>query len=291
MQDLAKDLKQIEYKAAEFYHAMAANFKENTEISAALERFAREEEEHGKIMDIVAACVEEANGISCLQTINPSTQYAISIAMDSSIAHARAGSMTLQELGEAIIAIEFSEWNSLFFSVVNTLKNVRHECKMAAIQLQEHIRSLHQFLNLLPLDRTILERLRDLPQLWCENILVIDDDTSVLDLLKAVLRRTGNVDVALDGAEGLEKIRQKYYALVISDINMPKVNGMQLYEKLQNLFPSISRRFLFFAGAPSEEQLSFIREHNLKLIQKPAMIKEIIAETSAVLSSGIANPN
>jgi two-component system chemotaxis response regulator CheY len=291
MQDLAKDLKQIEYKAAEFYHAMAANFKENTEISSALERFAQEEEEHGKIMDIIAACAEEGNGISCLRTVNPSTQYSISIAMDSSIEHAKAGSLTLQELGEAIIAVEFSEWNSLFFYVVNTLKNVRPECKIAAIKMQEHIRALQQFLNLLPLDRKILERLRNLPPLWCENILVIDDDASVLDLLKAVLRKTGNVDVALDGTEGLEKIRQKYYALVISDLNMPKVDGIQLYKKMHDLFPSINRRFLFFSGTPSDDQLSFVREHHLKLIEKPAMIKDIIAETSAVLSAGIANLN
>lgn len=291
MQDLAKDLKQIEDKAAEFYRAMAANFRENTEISSALEVFAREEEEHGKIMDIVAACAEEGSGTPCLRTVNPSTQYSISIAMDSSIERARAGNLTLQELGEAIIAIEFSEWNSLFFYVVNTLKNVRHECKVAAIKMQEHIRALQQFLHLLPLDRTILARIRNLPPLWSENILVIDDDTSVLDLLKAVLRRTGNVDVALDGAEGLEKIRQKYYALVISDLNMPKVDGIQLYKKLQDLFPSINRRFVFFSGTPSDDQLSFVREHNLRLIEKPAMIKDIIAETSAVLSAGIVNLN
>lgn len=286
MQNLARELMQIEEKAAVFYRTAAHCFRDNAAVAEALRRFAEEEDAHGRIMNIVADCSEEARNISCSLTINPATQYGVKISMDSCIAKAEAGSLTLQELGEAIVAVEFSEWNSLFFYVVNVLKNVSHDCKMAAIKLQGHIRGVQQFLELISLDRAVLDRIKSLPPLWAENILVVDDDPAVAALLKSVLRTMGDVDVASNGEEGLEKIRKKYYALIISDIRMPKIDGIELYEQVQRIFPSIKTRFLLFSGGVSEHHLRLIKEYNLQLLEKPAMIRDILAHASAVLCSG-----
>ncbi|GAB4483702.1 MAG: hypothetical protein OHK006_05560 [Thermodesulfovibrionales bacterium] len=285
MQNLARELMEIEDKAAVFYRAAATCFRDNPLAAEALKRFAEEEDSHGRIMNIVATSSEEARNLSCSLTMNPATQYALKITMDACIAKAEQGGLTLQELGEAIIALEFSEWNSLFFYVVNVLKDVSHDCKMAAIKLQGHIRGIQQFLDLLSLDRTVLERIKNLPSLWAENILVIEDDPAVAGLLKSLLRTMGDVDVASDGEEGLEKIRNKYYALIISDINMPKLDGVELYERVQRIYPSIAKRYLFFSGRLSERHHALLKDNNLQFLEKPAMIKDILAHASSVLSA------
>ena len=284
MKDVAAELKLVEDKAAAFYHAMAVYFQNDPSIALTLNNFARDEEYHSETIDVVVKCMIEGSDTSFPLEMDRSIQLAISNTIDTCVAMAKAGNLTLRNLGEAMVDIEFSEWNSLFFYVVNTLKDVNHECKMAAIQLQGHIRKIQQFLEQIPLDSDVLARIRNLPPLWSENILVIDDEGTIRELLKAVLRRMGKVEVAGDGVEGLEKIQGKYYALIVSDITMPGCDGIELFQKALRQFPSIGKRFLFFTSGASEDQVSFVRQHNLELIEKPAHLKEILTKASALLT-------
>ncbi|HET6267049.1 MAG TPA: response regulator [Acidobacteriota bacterium] len=59
-------------------------------------------------------------------------------------------------------------------------------------------------------------------------ILVIDDDSSIVDLITATLRGTGYESVgASNGLEGLKKLVESDPHLVILDVNMPHLDGMQ----------------------------------------------------------------
>lgn len=60
------------------------------------------------------------------------------------------------------------------------------------------------------------------------KILVVDDERSIRDTLKEILEFEGYlVDVAEDGAAALKSLNAKIYDLVLSDIKMPKVDGME----------------------------------------------------------------
>lgn len=67
------------------------------------------------------------------------------------------------------------------------------------------------------------------------KILVVDDERSIRDTLKEILEFEGYlVDVAEDGAAALKSLNAKIYDLILSDIKMPKVDGMEfLAEALQ----------------------------------------------------------
>jgi len=61
------------------------------------------------------------------------------------------------------------------------------------------------------------------------SILVVDDSLTIRELEKSILESVGyNVDVAIDGLQALEKMRQKKFDLVITDITMPNMNGFEL---------------------------------------------------------------
>ena len=65
-------------------------------------------------------------------------------------------------------------------------------------------------------------------------ILVVDDDDGVRSLVRAVLRRHGhNVDTARDGAEALEKIKSEDYSLILLDLMMPKIDGLEVMRILE----------------------------------------------------------
>ncbi len=72
------------------------------------------------------------------------------------------------------------------------------------------------------------------------TVLVIDDSASVRRQVIMTLSGAGfTVDEAEDGADGLEKLRRKRYEAVICDVNMPKMNGLDMLEALKQE-PSLS---------------------------------------------------
>jgi two-component system alkaline phosphatase synthesis response regulator PhoP len=62
-----------------------------------------------------------------------------------------------------------------------------------------------------------------------EKILVVDDEANIIDLTKLYLEREGfRVEAAADGAQALEKIRDLKPALVVLDIMLPEVDGLEV---------------------------------------------------------------
>lgn len=65
------------------------------------------------------------------------------------------------------------------------------------------------------------------------RILVIDDDMYLRDLYQEILTQAGyEVSVAKDGEEGLQKLREGGYHLVLLDMMMPKLDGMGVLNQL-----------------------------------------------------------
>jgi two-component system cell cycle response regulator CpdR len=66
------------------------------------------------------------------------------------------------------------------------------------------------------------------------SILIIDDEAEVSHALRRVLERAGfEVNTCLSGAEGLEAFRQSPADVVITDIIMPKMNGVALMQSIR----------------------------------------------------------
>ncbi len=66
------------------------------------------------------------------------------------------------------------------------------------------------------------------------QILIADDDPSIRALLKLLVEHAGyTVELACDGTETLQKIEQGSHLLVLLDLQMPRVNGFDVIEKLR----------------------------------------------------------
>jgi CheY-like chemotaxis protein len=67
------------------------------------------------------------------------------------------------------------------------------------------------------------------------KILVVEDDPLMSRMYQKIFKFEGyDVEVAVDGQEGLEKVRSIKPTLVLLDIMMPKMNGLQVLEKLKS---------------------------------------------------------
>lgn len=67
------------------------------------------------------------------------------------------------------------------------------------------------------------------------NILVIDDDVIMLKTIQYMLNKDGfNVVTATDGTEALDLLNQSVFDLVITDMRMPRMQGMEVISRLRN---------------------------------------------------------
>jgi DNA-binding NtrC family response regulator len=71
-----------------------------------------------------------------------------------------------------------------------------------------------------------------------EELLVVDDEPQMLIAINETLRRSGYaITMAGSGMEALCRLKEKYYRLVITDMRMPEVSGLDLLRKMRNLAP------------------------------------------------------
>ncbi len=72
------------------------------------------------------------------------------------------------------------------------------------------------------------------------NILVIDDEKGIRDTLKEILEyEKHTVDLAEDGQQGLEKLKTNSYEIVLCDIKMPGMDGIEVLEKIVDDYPEM----------------------------------------------------
>ncbi len=109
------------------------------------------------------------------------------------------------------------------------------------------------------------------------TILVVDDDPSVRHLIIESLRQAGDYIAtgAADGMEALEALRSNLYDLVISDIQMPGMNGMDLLTRIREINPSIS--VIMITGYPTVGlSVSAMKTGAVDFIAKPFRIDELL---------------
>jgi len=123
------------------------------------------------------------------------------------------------------------------------------------------------------------------PSAGSRSILVVDDERPIAELIARALRAAHyDVDVSLNGAMALSMIERKHYDLIIADLRMPGMGGMELYEHFQRVNPSIARRMVFLTGdVLSEEALAFLRQTGSLRLPKPCTLEELLALVKAGL--------
>ncbi len=74
-----------------------------------------------------------------------------------------------------------------------------------------------------------------------KNILLVDDSPVIRSMIEKVLREEGyqNIDMAVDGLDAKKKLFQKKYDMVLSDYDMPNMNGGELLDFIKTSYPDI----------------------------------------------------
>ena len=107
------------------------------------------------------------------------------------------------------------------------------------------------------------------------RVLIVDDEESMRDFLSIMLHREGyQVDTATDGAQAVVHLRDHSYDLVISDIKMPRMTGLELLAHIKDRTPE-TVVLMVTAFSSTDEAVEAMKQGAYDYITKPFKNEEI----------------
>jgi two-component system chemotaxis response regulator CheY len=119
------------------------------------------------------------------------------------------------------------------------------------------------------------------------KILVVDDSEAFIDLLVYTLNDAGydNITVALNGRDGFKHAYEQTFDLIITDIDMPKMNGYSMIKNIKNLSQYKKKPILVLSVVPDIDSKQKARDVGaLGWITKPYLPRELIKAIEVCLS-------
>jgi CheY-like chemotaxis protein len=109
------------------------------------------------------------------------------------------------------------------------------------------------------------------------RILVVDDEEVILELLRDILEPEGyEVLTVSNGREALRLIEAVEFDLLISDFQMPEMDGAELYRKACEIRPELADRFVFTSGAVTpDKKRRFLAAIGAWILSKPFRVQEV----------------
>jgi len=108
------------------------------------------------------------------------------------------------------------------------------------------------------------------------KILIIDDEKSIRNTLREILEyEKYEVDEAVDGLDGIDKIGKKKYDIALCDIKMPKLDGIEVLDKVQEVDPDLP--FIMISAHGSiDTAVDAVKKGAYDFIQKPPDLNRLL---------------
>lgn len=121
------------------------------------------------------------------------------------------------------------------------------------------------------------------------RILIVEDEYSLADLIASRLKKEKyTVDVSLDGEDGLYNALEDIYDLIILDIMLPKVNGIDILKEIKAKNINAKVLMLTAKGELDDKLLGFNMGAN-DYLTKPFHMDELVARVNAQLRTNITD--
>ncbi|MCG8347843.1 MAG: response regulator [Chloroflexales bacterium] len=109
------------------------------------------------------------------------------------------------------------------------------------------------------------------------TIVVIDDDIALQALLEFALRNAGyDVVVASDGLDGIEQLSSLSPRLVLCDIMMPNMDGVEVFQRIKNRLQNDGIPIIIMTALNRKPWFADLEAEGAVIIQKPFEVERLI---------------
>jgi signal transduction histidine kinase/BarA-like signal transduction histidine kinase len=118
------------------------------------------------------------------------------------------------------------------------------------------------------------------------RVLVVEDEPALAVAVSEALVDAGfEVDRAGDGEEGLTRLTDAHYDLIVCDLKMPRIDGMQFYRAMAAATPALARRVIFVTGdVAGTDAERFLAETGCRWLSKPFRLGDLLRAARDTLS-------
>lgn len=284
MKNIVNWLIGVEDGARRFYESAAERFSDNPKFCALLKSLALDERHHYESVLGAYELLKERD-IQSPVSFDDETKDAITGGLAEAQRKLDAGEYNEITLMETIVDIEYSECNEAFLCVVNALKPYKGLHEAANLHIRQHTNKIEDALEGRIEYAHLLKKIESLKRLSNSRLLIIDDEEMIRDVLIAVFSDRYTVEAVSSGQEALARIENGIaFDAVICDLNMPKMDGIELYKKILEKAPETASKVLFLAGMYEQHQAEFLKKNHLRHIMKPVSIKELRNSVEDIVS-------
>lgn len=283
MKDNIEWLKSMEEGAASLYCEAALTLTDDKELRDLLVCLKQDEDEHARLMALALSLCEGIPTLSVPFEIDESIKIKHKAVNKRIMDMIEDGSLTGYAMLDATIELEHAELNPLFTFVTDSLKESSQEFVDFHVEIEKHKKSIERFIRSRPEYELLAKKIPTIPKVWNEKILIVDKSEPFIKLMEVVLTKEGMVDGTGDGKEALRRIREDYFDLIIADINIMGIDGMDLYREALKTDSAIKDRMLFLSSNNSDKCIDFFKDEEIRYLIKPASIKEIIGQSIDIL--------
>jgi len=121
------------------------------------------------------------------------------------------------------------------------------------------------------------KRSKETPKPQGAKILVVDDEQAILNFLGRLLTEWGHTVETINNADAaLERLKTERYSLILLDIKLPGMSGIELYRHIEKTVPALTRRVMFITGDVMEVTTrDFLEKSRAAHITKPIDIETL----------------
>jgi DNA-binding NtrC family response regulator len=129
---------------------------------------------------------------------------------------------------------------------------------------------MDRFRFVAPLEQKTYDVTAD-PLDMAKTILLVEDDAMFAEILKEYLESHDySVTIACDGVQGMKRVMEKDYDIIICDLLMPNLPGDMFYIGVERVKPKLARRFIFITGHQNNPKISeFVKKVRALTLFKP----------------------
>jgi len=275
--DVVSWLESIEQFVGRLYTSAAKVFANDKPFSKFLTGLAEDEQSHAEFMSMVSAHLREKEKRFMLDiALDRKTRDRVEEPLKKFEDHLAGKSISKRRVVEYMARAESSELNPVFLYIVGKFVEINREAERMTAEIQSHLSRIQDYINVLPQDLKPSVDVGTLPAVWEERFLVVDDHEPLRELVFSLLSRRGAVEVVAGGGDGLEKVREHFYNGIVSDIEMPGMDGFEFYQRAVECDPKLEKHFLFYSADITPEREAYMKKNKLRFLRKPFALGEFM---------------
>jgi len=282
--DVVSWLESIEQFVGRLYTSAAKSFAHDKHFSKFLAQLAEDEQSHAQFMSMVSVYLRETEKRCILDiALDRKTRDRVETPLKKFDEHLAGKSISKRRVVEYMARAESSELNPVFLYIVGKFGEINREAERMTAEIQSHLSRIQDYINVLPQDLKPSVDIGTLPAVWEERFLVVDDHEPLRELVTSLLSRRGAVEAVAGGSDGLEKVREHFYNGIVSDIEMPGMDGFEFYQRAVECEPKLEKHFLFYSADITPEREAYMKKNKLRFLRKPFALGEFMTTIDQLL--------